>query len=467
MDVTTLTQLDPPAKINAASTHHIHALPVELLDSIFLFLYRDQSIPRTTDDLRNTHKLAFIMLVCKDWKNAVECSPALWTDIWLDRGPKHVDAKDGWVGSLETLFKRSRTMPLDLTILVSLIDLEYASPILLQHLPRCETLVIQLQQPKGQIDCMTPRRLKACAVHRILSCPFPILQNMAIGGYSPLYEWDQQGPLLLDAPNLRSLSSSTYRIIPFVKSHGSPPAHDSLECFSINGGWQNVMEKLPLATISLPKLKSLSLEDTDDLWDILQKLDTPNLESLIVGCGPADWSEEVDSPTSVLRNLHELTWYTDWDTTNETPNLRHLLQHCPNIEYFKYNCYTGSAPDQEEYLLPEEADNLVLALSESLDETYNSSPRFCPRLRHLHLACASFEQVRDLVLMRPALEYVGLQCRKPGQVVIRSKTVWREKVDLVRWIRSKVEFEFETDGVAVGLDLQGEEGVFWNPGEVF
>ncbi|KAG8900946.1 hypothetical protein FRC00_010008 [Tulasnella sp. 408] len=391
MDVTTPTQLNPPAKIDAAFTHHIHALPVELLDSIFIFLYRDQSIPR----IRNTHKLTFIMLVCKDWKDIVECNPVLWTDIWLGWGPEHVDARDDRVGWLETLFKRSRTMPLDMTILVSLGDL---------NMPAQSFFSISLDVKRSSFSCKS-QRTKSTISHLA----------------APPYEWDYQGPLLLDAPNLRSLSSSTYQIIPFVKSHGSPPAHDSLECFSINGGWKNVMERLPLATISLPKLKSLSLEDTDDLWDILQKLDTPNMESLIVGCGTAEWFEEVDSPTSVLRNLHELTWYTDWDAINETPNLRHLLQHCPNIECFRYNCYTGSAPDQKEYLLREDADNLVLALSESLDETYDSSPRFCPRLRHLHLACASFEQVRDLVLTRPALEYVALQSRKPGQVVITVK----------------------------------------------
>ncbi|KAG9029442.1 hypothetical protein FS837_003563 [Tulasnella sp. UAMH 9824] len=445
MDVTTPTQLNSPAKIHAPSNHHIHTLPIELLSSIFLYLYRDQSISRATDDLHNTHKLAFIMLVCKHWKAIVECNPTLWTDIWLGRRPQHVDARD-WVGWLETLFKRSRTMPLALTILVSFVDLEDAGQVLLQHLPRCETLVIQL--PEG---------------HRILSCPFPILRTIFISGYDSRYESDYRGPLLLDAPNLRSLSSSTIHIIPFVKAHGTPPTHGSLESFSINGGWDNMMGKLPLARVSLPSLKSLSLAYTDDLWDILPKLDTPNLESLFVNCGLAEWSQQVGSPTPVLCNLRELTWYSHSDAMNEIPNLRHLLQHCPNIECFIYNCHLGSANSKQEYLLREDADDLALALSESLDETHESTPRLCPRLRRLQLACASFEQVRDLALMRPALEYVSLQFREPGEVVTQSMTAWREKVDLVRWIRSKVEFKFEMDGVAVGSDLQEEEGVFWDP----
>lgn len=117
-------------------------------------------------------------------------------------------------------------------------------------------------------------------------------------------------------------------------------------------------------------------------------------------------------------------------------------------------------------MLRQDADSLLLALSEVLGETDNSTPSLCPRLRRLRLACASFEQVRDLVLTRPALEYVSLQYQKPSdEIVTQSKTFWKEKVDLVRWIRSKVEFEFETDWMDVSPDMQEEEGVFWDPSE--
>ncbi|KIO31439.1 hypothetical protein M407DRAFT_19579 [Tulasnella calospora MUT 4182] len=403
------------------------------------------------------------MLVCKHWKDTVECNPVLWTDIWLGRGLEHVDVRDEWIARLEALFRRSGTMPLTLTIILTSFDLEDASQFLLQHLPRCKTLV--LQPPKCQIDRTTRLRQKVSVVHRILSSPFPILRKFLISSFELQYEPDHRGPLLLDAPNLRSLDSSTYHIIPLVKPHGSPSCHGSLQYLSMVGGWGNVMELLPLATVSLPGLKSLSLKYTDHLWNILQILDIPNLERLVVDCGLAEWFAEIDTPAPVLSHLHELTWYTDPSAVDEAPNLRHLLQHCPNIESFLYSYQSSSVDAKEEYLEREDEDSLILALSDPLHETHDSSPRLCPRLKRVHLVCANFEQVRDLVLMRPALQHVSLQYRKPGDdIVVQSKDVWREKVALVRRIRSKVEFEFERDGIAVVRpDLQEEERVFWDP----
>lgn len=40
---------------------------------------------------------------------------------------------------------------------------------------------------------------------------------------------------------------------------------------------------------------------------------------------------------------------------------------------------------------------------------------------------------------------------------------WREKVKLLRWVRSKIQFEFPTDVAAVGSDFQEEKKVFWDP----
>ncbi|KIO31432.1 hypothetical protein M407DRAFT_19573 [Tulasnella calospora MUT 4182] len=384
-------------------------------------------------------------------------------DIWLGRGPEHVDAKDDWIDRLEAMFRRSGTIPLTLIIIVTSVDLEDASQVLLQHLPRCETLV--LQPPRRRIYYSTPPRQKVSAVHRILSSPLPILRRFVIGGSSLQYQPDQRRPLLLDAPNLQFICSSTRHIIPFVKPHESPHCHGSLQYLSINGGWRNVMDLLPLTTVSLPGLKTLNLGDTHDLWKILQILDTPNLERLTVDCGIAEWSEEIDTPTPVLSNLRELTWYTNPATNREAPNLRHLLQHCPNIESFIYICRPGVVYSKQIRLAREDAVSLVLALSDPLDETHDSSPRLCPGMKGLQLLCASFEQLRDLVLVRPALEYVSLQFRQPGDdFVVQPKAVWREKVDLVRWIRSKVGFDFE-EGVVevVRPDLQEEEGVFWDP----
>ncbi|KAG9042140.1 hypothetical protein FS837_011239 [Tulasnella sp. UAMH 9824] len=404
------------------------------------------------------------MLVCKHWKGIVEWSPILWTDVWLGRAPKHVDPGEDWIAWLEALFARSRTMPLTLTILVSFVDLEAAGQVLLQHFPRCKALVIQPPESQTDLPFKTAHQ-KLSSVHHILSFPLPNLQNFVISGSDFLYNPDRRGPLLLDAPNLQFLSSYSSHIIPFVKAHGSPPTHDSLETFSFNAGWRDVMDMLPRTAVSLPGLKTLNLTCTDDLWTILQILDTPNLERLVVQCGLADWFLEVDTPTPVLSNLRELTWYTDPGADNEIPNLLHLLQHCPNMESFLYSCKSSSPGAKRSYFLTRwDVDDMILALCDRLDETHDSSPRLCPRLKRLQLASASYEQVRELVLLRPALEYVSLQYRTPGEDVVRqSKATWREKVDLIRWIKSKVDFELERNEVAVGSDLEEEEGVVWDP----
>ncbi|KAG9042144.1 hypothetical protein FS837_011243 [Tulasnella sp. UAMH 9824] len=310
---------------------------------------------------------------------------------------------------------------------------------------------------------MHPRQ-KVSLVHHILSFPLPTLQKFVIGS-DLLYDPDYRGPLLLDAPNLQFLGCHSFDIIPFVKTHGLPPIHDSLETFSLNGGWRNGMDMLPRTTVSLPGLKSLSLKHTDNLWDILQILDTPNLEHLVVECGLAEWVSEVDPPSPVLSNLRELIWYTDPGAKHETPNLLHLLEHCPNMEAFLYSCKSiYSDPKQRYFLRRRDVDDLIFALCHRLGETHDSSPRFCSRLKRVQLACASYEQVRELVLLRPALEYVSLQYRTPGEDVVRqSKAIWREKVDLIRWIRSKVEFDLERNEAAVGSDLEEEEGVVWDP----
>ncbi|KAG8964625.1 hypothetical protein FRC00_001601 [Tulasnella sp. 408] len=343
-------------------------------------------------------------------------------------------------------------MPLTLTIVPSFVDFEGVGQVLLQHLPRCKTLV--LQPPGGRINWITPRRLRVPTVHRILSSPFLILRKIVIDGGSSHYDSDHQGALLLDAPNLRSFSSSTHNIIPFVKACGSTPVHSSLESFSINGGWRNVLEMPPRAAVSLPELKSLSLTYTNDFWTILQILDAPNLERFSVDCSLANWFEEVHTPTPVLSNLRELTWYTEPSAQDEAPNLRHLLQHCPNIERLRYKVKFSSAYVKQARLTREDVDSLVLALSDPLDETHNSPPRLCPNLKHLYLVYATLEQIRNLVLLRPSLEYVVLQYREPGNDAIApSKAAWRETVDLVHWIRSKIEFDFEEDGGAVGPAL--------------
>ncbi|KAG8895394.1 hypothetical protein FRC00_007535 [Tulasnella sp. 408] len=452
-----------PTKL-ASTPPYIHDVPLEVLIDIFLHLYKDPSIPFVEHDQYNAHKLTSIMLVCKNWKDAVERTPSLWTDIWLGRCPPYIEDEgtEQWQEYIKARFARSGTLPLNLTIVAVLFDLEEVSHAFLPHISRCRTLVLR-GLPYGIVDFPNdPPTL----IYRILSSPFPVLHTITTQGYATPREWESRWqPLYLDAPNLRELNAFSSDIIPFVKPH--PPllsAHPSLERLSLSIGWDDLPSRLPRDRLSLPNLKFLSVAYVDHFWELLQVIDAPNLEHLVVNCGLAHWPEEVDTVMPVMNKLRELEWYTDRRAVHEQPTLRHLLQHCPNITSLSYICNKESAGFFRETLEERELDNPVFAWSVLLHETQGGTLQFCPRLRCLRIACASFEQVQELVSLRPMLEHVSLQARKPGDVTVTgSESSWRAKVNMARGIRSNIEFDFPTDVVSVSRNLREEEGVFWDP----
>ncbi|KAG8935820.1 hypothetical protein FRC00_010276, partial [Tulasnella sp. 408] len=457
-----------PAKLVSA-THCIHDIPFEILIDIFFHLYKDPSIPRADHDLRNTHKLTPIMLVCKDWKDAVERAPSLWTDIWLGRCPQYITDEDTgqWLDHIKTRFTRSGTLPLNLTIMTAFVNLEEVSQVLLRHISRCRTL--SLRRLDDEINWKVHFQGNTLSlIYHILSSPLPALQTITIQGFALQQGWEWRwhpGPLQLDAPNLRELNAFSSNIIPFVKPN--PPllsAHTCLERLSLSIGWDYLPSRLPRDRLSLPNLKFLSVSYVDHFWELLQIIDAPNLEHLVVNCGVANWPEEVDTVIPVMNNFRELEWITDANAIQEQPTLHHLLRHCPNILLLSYICNEESAGFFRADLERGELNNPILAWSDLLHETQGGTLQFCPKLRCLRIACAAFEQIQELVSLRPMLEHVSLQYRKPGDdTVTGSETSWRARVNMARGIRSNIMFEFPTDVVAVGRALREEEGVFWDP----
>ncbi|KIO18399.1 hypothetical protein M407DRAFT_31949 [Tulasnella calospora MUT 4182] len=451
-------------------TSSIYALPPEIFTDIFLHLHSDPSIPRAADDLRNTHKLTFVMLVCKGWKDIVEVAPILWTDIWLGWCPPYLrnEGTGQWSDYIKARFARSGTLPLNLTIMVEQVNLEELSSLLLPHISRCKKLALRALKAETM---WTPnfQANTTSVIHHILSSPLPTLQTIIVERLALRQGSDGPcDPLELDAPNLREIATLSSDIIPFVKPRlPLLSTHNSLERLSISPDWENILPHLPYDLISLPNLKFLYVAYTDHLWNLLQVIETPNLEHFVVNCDYANWPEEVDTVIPVMSNLRELEWYTDPGAVYEQPTLHHLLQHCPNISSFSYICNEGSAGAFQEDLEAGELDDPLLALSILLHETQHGTLEFCPQLRRLRIVCASFEQVRDLILLRPMLEHVSMQYRIPGDDIVASSSEyeWLARVNMVRWIRSKIKFEFPTDVGPSGLDLREEEGVFWGPRE--
>ncbi|KAG8893881.1 hypothetical protein FRC01_013289, partial [Tulasnella sp. 417] len=413
------------------SARLIHNLPPELLIDIFLHLYKDPSIPRASHDLHNTHKLTFIMLVCTDWKRIVEHAPTLWADMWVGRCPRYIkdDGNGQWQDYLKTRFTRSGTLPLNLTVMVTYVDLLDLSHILLQNISRCKTLAFRV--PKAEtngapwFEYNTPS-----LVHRILSSPLPVLQMITIGEFTLQKEFFiPKGVLQLDAPNLRDIFTESPDIIPFVKPqlpHFS--GHSSLERLTISVGWDNIVPNLPRNRLSLPSLKFLSVTYIDQLWNLLQAIDIPNIKHFVINCALAEWPAGADAVIPVMSNLRELEWYTDPDATEEEPNFRHLLKHCPNITSLSYICEEESSASLRQHLEHGVIFFANLWSCTLLTETEGGRIIFCPKLRRFRIACAEFEQIRELVLLRPMLESLSMQVPTPWDVTVEgSEAAWRDK----------------------------------------
>ncbi|KAG8919086.1 hypothetical protein FRC01_001483 [Tulasnella sp. 417] len=379
-------------------TSSTHAIPPELLTEIFLHLYKDASIPRADNTLRNTHKLTFVMLVCRAWKDIVECAPTLWTDIWLGRCPLYIGNKNTrqWLDYIKARFARSGTLLLNLTIMVACVDLANFSQLLLQHISRCKTLA--LRSPEDETKwAHNSRSNTSSVIHHLLSSPLPALQTITIDEVilTDDLEYERRA-LELDAPKLRDLTTQSPYIIPVAY--------------------------------------------TDNLWDLLQVLDTSNIEHFVVNCGIADWPQDVDTVIPVMGNLRELEWYTDIDALFEQPTLRHLLRHCPNITSLSYICYEDSAESLLEDLV---AGVVAGPSSEFLHQTQAGIPLLCPELRRLRIVCASFGEVLDLVLLRPTLESELYQSPKP--IMDATALIPSEPASLTRSIMHDLPLELLVD----------------------
>ncbi|KAG9033876.1 hypothetical protein FS837_002322 [Tulasnella sp. UAMH 9824] len=354
------------------------SLPPELLVDIFLHLYKEPSVSHAKHDLRNTHKLTSIMLVCKRWKDIVERAPILWTDIRLSRCPPYMGNEDTrrWLDYVKTLFVRSGSLPLNLTIIVAHVNLGEVIQVLLQHLGRCKMLTIRALQNETKLIPDLGGGTSS-AIYHILSSPLPTLQTIAIDGFAfelkSEYDWSA---LELDAPNLRDINTLSPDIIPFVKPDLLLlSVHNLLQRFSISLDWGNIVPHLPRNRLSLPNLKFLSVAYLDCLWDLLRVMDTSNLEHFVIMCGVAEWPEEVNTDIPVMSNLRELEWYTDPDATDEPATLRHLLHHCPNITLLSYICSEATGESLQECLVQGTLGDPILSFPSLLSETGGGSVR--------------------------------------------------------------------------------------------
>ncbi|KAG9036893.1 hypothetical protein FS837_001575 [Tulasnella sp. UAMH 9824] len=449
-------------------------LPFEILSYIFLLLYTDPSVPRAQDDFENTHKLLSVMTVCKRWKHVVASSPTLWTDIWLGHSPPHQRTTiNRWMEYVEVQVNRSGNLPLNLNIMVECVALDDALRILSPHLSRCRWLGLRGPSDKDadQDKCSKLSKLSvdttSSAIHKLLSSPFPTLKFLSIDHFDAnrIVEMGNANStrfIFIDAPNLISITSRCPYLKAVVKcSHPPPLGYSSLQDLSLCGSWLDDPFIIPPDKFDIPSLKTLRIESTDFLWQLLSALWIPNLENLAIVCDLAYWPPASELPINIspMKHLRRLEWHTYSTADNEEPSLEYLLRHSSNLVSFAYITNV----DYEESW-PESLDgfsNIAMVLK-LLSKYEAATARLCPNLCSLHLVSINLDNVVTLIDLRPALERISLQFRKIGDVIVTgSRSSWSMIVGQMRWIKSRVEFEYPTLKLPIGLEQ--EEDVAWNP----
>ncbi|KAG8902124.1 hypothetical protein FRC00_001565 [Tulasnella sp. 408] len=413
------------------------------------------------------------MTVCKRWKHVAEGSPALWTDIWLGHSPpRQRTTINQWLEYVEVQVNRSGNLPLNLNIIVGCVVLDDALRILSPHLSRCRWL--GLRGPSGK-DADQNKYLKlsvgttSSAIHRLLSSPFPALKSLSIDRLydNPIEEMERTNTarfVFVDAPNLVSITSRCPYLKAIVKcSHPPPLGRSSLQDLSLRGSWIDDPFIIPPDKLELPSLKTLRLESTDYLWQLLSALCIPQLEKLTILCGLAYWPSADELPINVspMAHLRSLEWRTYSAAGNEEPSLYCLLRHSSNLISFAYVCNVDSEDPNAWTGNPDGCANIAMILN-ILSKHETETAKLCPNLRSLHLVSMSLDSVVTLIKLRPTLERISLQFRKTEDVIVTGpKERWRMTVDKMRWIKSRVEFEYPTLELPPGF--QQEEDVAWNP----
>lgn len=448
-------------------------LPFEILSYIFLLLYTDPSVPRAKDDFENTHKLVSAMTACKRWKHVVESSPALWTDIWLGHSPPHhTPTINQWLECVEIQVNRSGNLPLNLNIMVECVALDDVLHILNPHLPRCRWL--GLRGP-GTKDADRNSELSVdttwSAIHKLLYSPFPALKFLSIDHLEPnrvveMGSADTDRFVFIDAPNLISITSCCPSLKAIVKcSHPPPLGHPSLQDLSLCGSWIDDPFIIPPDKLDIPNLKTLRLESTDYLWQLLSALCIPHLENLTIVCDLAYWpsAEELPINVSPMAHLQRLEWRTYSAAGNEEPSLHCLLRHSSNLVSFAYISNVDYEDPSAWTEDPDAFTNIAMVLNIlSEHETATATEKLCPNLRSLHLVSMSLDNVVTLIELRPTLERISLQFRKTEDVIVTGpRQRWRMTVNRMRWIKSRVEFEYPT--LQLPTEFQQEEDVAWKP----
>ncbi|KAJ7129192.1 hypothetical protein C8R44DRAFT_872489 [Mycena epipterygia] len=259
----------------------IRNLPPEIMALIFEFcVHCDAEVPFANKNI------APLLLgrVSQYWRHCALSTPSLWCSLRLS-----FDHSDARLALLKTWLTRSGRTPLTLNLVNYYRSDRHRSDgvvdVLRGHSPQVETLRL---------------RLPHAAIVRIAQCPFPLLRHADIG-------WIGSEPpgiisIFGDAPALREFTTDAAVLATILSCSAFPwtqltsftcSGYTVIQClevlclasslehcaFSAQNHGNNIP---PIASIPLahPNLRSLSLFDSWDSLDILQRVQLPALEQL-------------------------------------------------------------------------------------------------------------------------------------------------------------------------------------------
>ncbi|KAG8920538.1 hypothetical protein FRC01_000714 [Tulasnella sp. 417] len=395
----------------------IRHLPLELLITIFHFIYTDDTIPRKSKR-DSSHKLLNSMLVCQYFNQIIQTAPALWTDLWLVRTPRSTEQQEaGWIEWIRNHIAKSGELPLRIFFILSTPSLAKVYPILLPTSPRWVHLTItpvSLSSPCAN----DPRTLQP-----LFDAPIPRLLSLSVEG---LGQWVDGrsgiGTVFRRAPRLVQLewrdrpvvfrpsnedTGNLQEYIQWASLKGATYdfAQDTLEVLRLRGA----LVRIKFECMTMSRLRFLSLSSFSRASSFLEEWQLPALEELHLSGNPCE--DVTGTAPFTLPALKRLEWHDDdsksfpADSWNDSFLLPRVLAASPKLRYF---LIFDQSPSNFAYVTvrrsqvqPTDRVSLFLATDKA-----TGAPKYCPELQKLRLQEASLDELERLTEIRPLLENV-------------------------------------------------------------
>ncbi|KAG9050353.1 hypothetical protein FS837_005974 [Tulasnella sp. UAMH 9824] len=387
-------------------------LPPELLIGIFHFLYIDDTAHHKSKG-DSSHKLLSLMLVCKSFNDIVQTTSAFWTEL-----QETEEQEAGWIEWIEKQITKSRELPLRVFFIRSPWSLEKIYPILFPTSRRWVHLTIAPLSP-----CTEPPYYND--LQPFFDAPIPQLISLSVRGLgSRLDRIFEVGTVFRHAPKLVKLEWHDRFVVFRQDDEESGAGEEYVKVLTLQGVTydfaQNTLEALsiqgaiPPITLEptvMPRLRFLSLGHFCQPWSFLERWQLPVLEELHISGNPYDHAGASGSAT--FPALKKIEWFdarrslAPLHALKSSTLLAKVLAASPNLQCF---CLSAHYPPISKYHIVRTMDaRPARSITPFLaTDDVTGASKYCPDLRELRLQEESFEELEQLVGIRPQMEIVEI-----------------------------------------------------------